>query len=1420
MPNTMTERKTQPGLMKTALGKGFFRTLLLWFLAVSLIPLTVDSLINHLNINKNLQKEITGRLEDSARHKTHEIETFFEDALRTLVLEANRDDIRGQLQALSAARNAAGVAPEAFVGSKQWQDLAAKSRTQLAFLKKTNELYDVFLIDAQGNILFTLAGEKDLGTNIFTGPYSASHFGQACRTTFEKGEPHFSDFFKYAPSHDTEACFLVAPITSPSGAKSGLLAIQLSIAKLDRILQCDDVSNNDIHSFLVGHDLLLRSHSGHATESVTLETKVDTPQTRAWLRRYILQDTSQPRQGQAASYRNHNGVPVLGLYHNLDVGGVRMAVVTEIPSALAFRAVRQQMWISLALFLIVAAIVLILALWGARRVTRPIYRLTEQAERIAAGDLEIPAADPDERSDEFGLLARNFRDITTNLRDVASVCGDIALGVFDRTVTLRSDKDLLAQSVNKMIDSFQGVITQANNISKGDFAITVTPRSSRDTLSIALRRMAVSLGEQDWIKSGVAELNNRMRGEQNLSTLSQNVLNFLSGYLGAQVGAFFLQEGQRLRLAASYAYKPNRPEDANFAMGEGLVGQAALEKKTLRFSRVPANHVVLTITSGLGVSPPSSILVLPLMRGDKVEGVMEFGSSREFSSLELAFLEQVQEAIAINIQTAQSRQREQQLLEETQRQSAELQSQQEELKVSNEELEEQSEELRAANEELEEKTEHLEKQRREIQQSKEELEVKARQLAQASRYKSEFLSNMSHELRSPLNSLLILAKSLADNEEANLTAEQLEAARIIHNSGQDLLTLINDILDLSKVEAGRLELCPAPLGMAALQRELEDRFGRLARQKGLTFSILFHAELPANMITDAQRLKQILANLLNNAIKFTDQGSVTLEVQPVLGRVDFHRPELKDTEVIGFTVIDTGIGIPTDKQESIFEAFRQADGSTSRRYGGTGLGLTISRQLAQLLGGEIRLTSVPGEGCTFTLYLPASMPLAAAPPSAAAPEPGGGEANPTATGAEAPPVPEPPPNPAAGPATSFVPDDRLTTQPGDKSLLIIEDDPIFAKILVQMAGDKGYKAITAGNGRNGLLAAKEYRPRAIILDLGLPDIDGVSVLENLKNDLATRHIPVHIVSASDKSSLPLLKGAVGYLTKPATRENLEQIFTQFDQLLQGGVKKLLIVDDDPVSLANLRNLLKHQGIEIHAAATGTEAHQLLTTQPFDCIILDLGLPDMTGFDLLARLDQAGESPSVPVIVYTGRELTEGENEALRKYARTVVVKGVASNERLLDEVSLFMHSMTSSLPPDQQDVIRMIHDRDQILRDKKILLVDDDMRNTFALSGLLQKFGIRVVMAGNGRQALEKLAKEDDIDLVLMDIMMPVMDGYQATRRIRQLDRFRDLPIIALTAKAMPEDRQLCLEAGANDYLAKPIEQERLLSLLRVWLYS
>lgn len=742
--------------------------------------------------------------------------------------------------------------------------------------------------------------------------------------------------------------------------------------------------------------------------------------------------------------------------------------------------------------------------------------------------------------------------------------------------------------------------------------------------------------------------------------------------------------------------------------------------------------------------------------------------------------------------------------QELEKREEELQMQQEELKASNEEIE-------AFNEELEEKTEELEEQNAQIQQQAEELEEsqhlieeKAKQVEQASRYKSEFLANMSHELRTPLNSLLILAKLFAANEQGNLTEEQVEEANIIHNGGLELLALINDILDLSKVESGKLEANIDKVNIEDIIKHMQQQFSPIANVKSVLFMIEHGNHYPATFYTDIQRVQQILKNLLSNAFKFTGTGSVTLAVDcPAPGT----RPDLplNDTDRIIFSVIDTGIGIDTSKFSDIFEAFQQEDGSIDRRYGGTGLGLTIARKFAHMLGGDIHVASEKGKGSCFTLVLP----LMLSPPEVSSSLETHSHSYGTHKRVELKPMPR-------QWMPEFIPDDRHNISDKDKVMLIIEDDPNFANILMKMARKHGYKCLIAGDGKNGLLLAGEARVTAIILDLNLPDISGMMVLEQLKHNLQTRHIPVHIISGTDSTEQSLLtKGAMGYLSKPAEPDDIDAVFNKIEDLLNSNIKRILVVEDDEKNQVAIENLLRKKDLEIVLADNGSDGLRHINKNHFDCIILDLQLPDMTGFEWLEKADK----PNVPLIIYTARELTEAEHRKLNNYTGSIIIKGARSPERLLDEVSLFLHSVESTLPKDQQDIIRMQHDPDAALKGRTILLVDDDLRNTFALSKVLKIHGIKIVIADNGQMALDKLQEPNEIDLVIMDIMMPVMDGYEATRAIRANPQTKDLPIIALTARAMPDEQEKCIAAGANDYLSKPLDIERLLILLRVWLF-
>ncbi|MBY0238312.1 MAG: response regulator [Burkholderiaceae bacterium] len=923
---------------------------------------------------------------------------------------------------------------------------------------------------------------------------------------------------------------------------------------------------------------------------------------------------------------------------------------------------------------------------------------------------------------------------------------------------------------------------------------------------------AERLREQSWLRGGQSQLAEQGIGQMALPQMSEALLRFLSEYLGVVVGALYVREADgTLRRAAAYGYgHDDLQRDPVVRAGEGQVWQAAEQRRLIQLDQLPADYV--KISSALGAARPRHVLLAPVDSNGVVNGVVELGFLQAPLPGHVDFLKQAAANIGSAIEATLARQRIAEVLAETQQLNEELQVQQEELRTANEELEEQSRvleasqaslenqkaELEQSNEQLSEQALVLDQRNAALADAQRLLEQRAGELERASQYKSQFLANMSHELRTPLNSSLILAKLLSENTHGNLSEEQVRFAHTIYSAGNDLLNLINDILDISKVEAGKLELAPEQLDVRHVADSLAHIFEPMARHKQLAFQVALGPDLPPAMFTDRQRLEQILKNLLANAIKFTDRGQVTLRIAA------------DGQDRLCFAVADTGIGVAPEHQEAIFGVFQQADGSTSRRYGGSGLGLAISRDLARLLGGNIGLTSTPGDGSTFTLTLP----LWYVPPqdrgTASGPALG-------ASGAAAAPAVIVAP-PAAPPAARPFDDDRDLPPPPERLVLVIEDEPAFARILYDLAHDMQYRCLVAFDADEGVQLATHYRPDAILLDIRLPDRSGLSVLQQLKDSAQTRHIPVHVVSAADNEEAALHMGAIGYALKPTTREQLEAVFRKLESKFTQKIKRLLLVEDDARQRDSMVQLIADDDIDITAVDSGAAALALLRTTIFDCMIIDLKLPDMLGNELLQRMSQEEIASFPPVIVYTGRNLTRAEEADLHKYSRSIIIKGARSPERLLDEVTLFLHKVEAELSSERQSMLQTVRSRDRVMEGRRILLVDDDVRNIFALTSALEQKGAIVEIGRNGVEALDKLDTVPDIDLVLMDVMMPVMDGLEATRRLRQDPRFARLPVIAITAKAMKDDQEQCLAAGANDYLAKPIDLSRLHSLLRVWM--
>ena len=944
---------------------------------------------------------------------------------------------------------------------------------------------------------------------------------------------------------------------------------------------------------------------------------------------------------------------------------------------------------------------------------------------------------------------------------------------------------------------------------------------------------------QSWVSAGLSGLGQRIQGDHRLEDLGQLALDYLATYLKATVGAGYVADGDGgFSLFGGFALTRERLSQ-KLITGEGLLGQAARSRQLMHVRDIPASH--LPVSSSTGQSNPVELLVAPAMENGEVFAVIELGFCRPLGDAERTLMERASEMLAVAIRSGMDRSRLQALLEETQRQSEELQTQQEELRVNNEELEQQSRilqesqaqmevqqtELEQTNAHLEEQTQQLEYQREQLLRAQSAMTDKARELEQASQYKNEFLANMSHELRTPLNSTLILAKLLGDNKLGNLNTDQVKYAQTISAAGNDLLALINDILDLSKIEAGQATVSIESVTVARTLQSLIDPLRPLAHEKGLTLTATVAPDVPTGIDTDPLRLGQVLKNLLSNALKFTDKGTVELHVS--------RNPD----DTLSFAVKDSGIGIPAHQQELIFEAFRQADGSTHRKYGGTGLGLSISRDLAHLLGGSISVRSAPGEGSVFTLVIPQHLAAQAASPQEATHQHGTASGHSHTMAWPSAPAPQTAPThhaspshtkaappPAAGHHSAAEQLAEVFAAPqkaGPRSILVIEDDERFAHILRDLAAEMDFECHLTHNAADGLAFATQCQPSAIVLDVNLPDFSGLGVLDQLKRNPITRHIPVHVVSVADYSQEAMGRGAVGYALKPVKRDELVHALQRLEAKFTQNLRRVLVVEDDERQRESVRHLLSRNNVEIVGAGTAAEALKHLRNSTFDCMVMDLNLPDLSGYELLQQMTDEDGVSFPPVIVYTGRALSRDEEQRLRRFSKSIIIKDARSPERLLDEVTLFLHQVESELSPEHRQMLQLARNRESALEGRRILVVEDDVRNVFALSSILEPTGIRIEIARNGLEALDALNRaegndSEKIDLVLMDIMMPEMDGYTAMREIRTRPEWRRLPIIALTAKAMKDDQEKCLAAGANDYIAKPLDVEKLLSLVRVWM--
>ena len=1353
--------------------RGLARTLFSWFMILSLLPLIIVGTIEYNNARDNI---ITSRHEEMSTISlmlSRQIGDYFDDIVVNMNFRSGKAaDFLLDIKKLQAEKN---LDADDLYNSLEYTEIVDRYSTEFIDLMRFYDYSDVLIGDAEGNLVYSVGRYSDFGQNLFTGELSSSLFSQTAQKAIENDQRLYSDQEIYLPAGDEMVSFFVLPLVDDREQPLGFIAAQIWARDDISFLLSQSLGISEhVKAYIVGKDRKVRFFPD---KQMFTEKPLNLDPINEWLKhfdengQYVEENHHQEAQNDHADehdhetteydemdgsdefeefgleashifiYNNKNGRKVLGVSRHVQITDTPMVLVAEMDYDMAMAPAtlfRNQLLVVISL---TSLLVFTIAGLITRRITRPVRVVTEWANRVASG--EYTQGEIIHQSNEIGELSRSFQVMTDRLRTIS-----------------------------------------ANN------------------------------EERSWQQNGVVTLNETIRGEQSMAELCRNIVTALCRYLDIPMGAMYVMaDGRRLQMMGSFALSMRKKIGSAFVLGEGLPGQAALEKQAITVL-VPDDY--FTIESGLGGRSPDRIYVMPLIYEDQVKGVIEFALLGELSERRQAFLESAVESIAIAINTSQARDRVQELLDKTTHQTQALQQQQEDLRAANEELEHQtkilgeseeelktqSDELQRANAELEEKSESLFHQKEEIElknaeieQSRKELERRADEMEQVSKYKSEFLANMSHELRTPLNSMLILARMLADNVDGHLDEDEEESAQVIHKVGHDLLGLINDILDLSKVEAGKLSVHIEPVLLDSMLESMENQFKPIAKDKNLYFEIVRKTSTAINLQTDSQRVMQILKNLLSNAFKFTEKGGIKLNIEAFPAGSDFASEELRTHGAISLAVQDSGIGIPKEKQGAIFEAFQQADGSTSRKYGGTGLGLSIAREMSKLLGGEMRLFS-EGEGSTFSLLLP-------------------NKTRPAGEVSETEAEPDEAPVSASAPEQEDVTEDDRDNLNGERPVLVVEDDQEFARVVFRLAKSHGSKCLVAGTGKEALELCQQHHPRAVILDLGLPDIDGKDVLKVLKERKETSDIPVHIISGRDEDEALKAMGAVDYLTKPVDTQQLTSLFGTLKKTTK--CEKILVVDPDRDVAEKITQFLDGK-CELVTVATAADAREQIGKHRFNSIVLELNLPDESGDQLLQSLKEEHGDTLPPVIINTSEEIDRDRFKALGQTSGTMVVKGEeTSDERLKDEVQLFLSSVAKPAAKRRKPAVKPVSGDSQ-LKDRKVLLVDDDLRNTFALSKALQRFEMDIVIADNGELALQQLEKDPSIEIVLMDIMMPVMDGYEATQKIREQEHFKDLPVIALTAKAMADDRDKCIQAGASDYLTKPVDIEKLVGMLKVWL--
>ncbi len=1355
-------------------------------------------------------------------YEKENIEEVYSDSSDKLVMVvANKIDLKGNKWALVSKRDFEEVID---------RRISSKGLNIYENFVSEFDFFDLSLIHPKGKVFYSVAKGKEYETNILTGPYSQSSLAHLIKEVNESKKLVFKDFSPYLANANLKRAFIGIPFLSKDQVEFVIVA-QISIDNINKIINTHEYSDIDA-IYLIGKDKQLRSDI--EAYNIAFEDSEN----------YILPNEElfkKALNGIDSTLVTENilGEKVLASYGSIKIADTTWAIVGEKNYKKALESVYMlQLVVSFTLVLTLISVAYI-AFRISKSLSKPIIELTNWAKEITLGKTE--RREVEENVEEINLLNNSFNKMVDSFEEIEHICSEISIGNLDSKFYLRSDYDRLGLSINLMRDKFINVIKKAEEISLGDYDTTIEV-SNEDQLSNALVEMTKSLRQardlnqmQIFLKGGQNLVNETFQGHKGIKELADEVIKNICIYLNIPIGTLFLKsDNNKYKLFGEYTFSPRTNKVEEIIVGQGLLGQSIKDKYMKILENVPKDY--LAVKSSLGSRSVENIVALPCIYDSEVIAILELGLFERVEESDKELLNLISESIGIGFNSALTRREAESLLEKTLEQARELQKQkenlfkanedlekqtkvlienerklqqqQEELRVTNEELEEQTkvlkdsesalqaqqEELRVINEELEDRTKSLEEQKRVVNEKNERLEKaqeeiikKAKELEIASKYKSEFLANMSHELRTPLNSILILSQLLGENQ--NLSSSAIEYANTINSSGKDLLDLINDILDLSKVEAGKMEVNLEYVFVEDIIEKLRRVFEPQSKKKNLEFDI--NIEKNIELETDLQRVNQILKNLLSNAIKFTEEGSVGIKTYAV---------DKEGKKYVAFEVNDTGIGISKEKVKVIFEAFHQGDGTTSRKFGGTGLGLSISKELSRLLGGEIEVESEMNKGSTFRILLPIKYK-------------GKRKVKKDFK------------------ANDFIKENitekkkesnkkkRKEKKSFEDFILLIEDDSNFGSVLDEMARKKGFESVLCKSGEEGVEVLKKKIPKAIILDRGLPGMSGFEVLEYIKSDEDLKDIPVHIMSGLDPDEKIKQMGIADYFKKPISLEKINGVFEKIEQVTNNQVKKLLIVEDDKVHSESIRVFLEEHSkeIEIKQISNGKDTIDTLLSERFDCMILDLGLEDISGIELLDKI-RSEDISQIPIIIYTGRDLSIDENELLEKYAETVIIKGPESMNRLLDEANLFLHHIESVNKEKKQRLIQSEYTKEERLVDKTVLVVDDDIRNVFALTSILENKGMKVEVARNGYEAIEKV-NDEKIDLVLMDIMMPEMDGYTAMRKIRKDSRFEKLPIIALTAKAMKEDRDKCINAGANDYMSKPVDLDKLLSLMRVWLY-